>query len=104
MKFTGTIKSVGAMREGTSKSTGEKWAFTPVVMEWKETNDQTLAETTHSVCMDVRGMLDVARCKQAIDAQEEITFTLFFDIREYNGKIFTDIKGYLPKDFIYKGF
>lgn len=99
MKFTGTLKSVGAVRQGTSKTTGEPWAFTPVVMEWKETNDQTLAETTHSVCMDVKGKLNEARCQQAIDQQEQVPFTLFLDVREYNGRHFTDIKGYLPKEF-----
>lgn len=104
MKFTGKILSVGTPRQGVSQKTNEQWAFTPVVMEINEVNDQTLTETQHKIAMDVRGLLDTNRVQKAITDKEQVPFTMFFDVREYQGKQYNDVKGYLPKEFLYQGF
>lgn len=101
MRRLAKILSMGETRTGISQKTGEPWAMTDVVIEWSE-QEPNCQPYDQSAVISVPNLLDVDEVQKVINARMEVAVTFYMEKREWNGKYFNNIRGFLPKDLIMK--
>lgn len=93
------IVHIGATKEGVSKSTGKEWSMTDVGIEWKV--EKPGAETySQSLAGSVSGYVNREALLKCQSDGREVLVTYYTKIRMWEGKVFNDVKIYLPKEFM----
>ena len=101
MKRLAIITKLGETRTGISQKTGEMWEMNDVVVEWEE-SEPNCQSYKQSLVLSVSGKIDTEKMKSYIEGKIQTSITFYLDVREYNGKYFNGVRGYLPNDLMKK--
>lgn len=93
------IIAIGDTREFQSARTGEKIIRTDIAVEWKV--EQPGRETyTQSCVASVKGQLNRPVLEQLKIEERQFVATMYVNAREYNGRYFTNVDMYIPKEYM----
>lgn len=90
---------VGETKTGVSQKDGKPWQLTDIGIEWVvETPGRE--SYTQSCVATVRGEVNRDVLDYYYKQGKEIMVTMYTSIREWNGKHFTQVDCYLPKEML----
>lgn len=97
MKVTAEILRYGAEKSGVSSSTGRQWMMRDVTIQWFDEGANGRYE--QQTVMTASQPLDEKKLDEAIASRKQMDVTIYFGTREYDGRDYAKITGYLPKEF-----
>lgn len=101
MRRLAKIVHIGEEKSGVSQRTGEPWVMTDVVIEWME-QEPNCQPYEQSAVISVPNRIDRALAQSYIEAKTEVAVTFYMEKREYQGRYFNNMRGFLPKDLLAK--
>lgn len=96
----GNIVNLGETRQLTSEKTGQTMTLTKITVYWIESVNQRQEPDEVTLTGEMFGEYDLARIRQAIDAHEQVDFSVYFNVStSKDGRSFNNIRIYLPKSW-----
>lgn len=92
------ITHIGEPKRGT-RSDGTDWQMTDIDVEW--TIAQPGRESYSQACVGtVSGFVNMNAVEKLRQEGKEILVTMYVDVRVWNNRHFTNVKLYLPKEYM----
>lgn len=98
MKRVVKIEAIGEPRNGVSKHTGKPWTLIEIAVKWteQEVNCQPYEQGIVITCGQD---LNLDLLKSAVESGQQIQVTFYMEWTRYGERLYTNIRGYLPKSF-----